>query len=156
MPGYGILPEREGTGLLAWAWAEERLVASHDYWVASTWPDGRPHLMPVWGMWHEDALWFSSAIGSRKARNLSRDGRCTVSTSDAYRPVVVEGVADRVVDAARLRPVLAAENAKYETDYGEDWLDPATIAWFRIAVRWAFALDEDDFPGSPTVWRFGG
>ena len=50
--------------------------------------------------------------------------------------------------------MLDAENRKYQTDYGEDWLDTDRIAWFRIEPTWAFALDEDDFPGSPTVWRF--
>ena len=39
MPGYGTLGPDQGTGLLPWSWAEERLVRSHDYWVATTWPD---------------------------------------------------------------------------------------------------------------------
>ena len=34
MPGYGTLGAEEGIGLLPWAWAEERLVRSHDYWFA--------------------------------------------------------------------------------------------------------------------------
>ena len=46
MPGYGIVGPDEGRGLLPWSWAEERLIASHDYWVATVWPDGRPHVMP--------------------------------------------------------------------------------------------------------------
>ena len=33
MPGYGILPAGEGTGLLPWEWAVERLARSHDYWL---------------------------------------------------------------------------------------------------------------------------
>jgi hypothetical protein len=47
MPGYGILPADVGSGLLPWAEAERRLTVSHDYWVATAWPDGRPHVMPV-------------------------------------------------------------------------------------------------------------
>jgi hypothetical protein len=50
MPGYGILGPTKGSGLLPWSWAEERLTASRNYWVASSWPDGRPHSMPVWGV----------------------------------------------------------------------------------------------------------
>ena len=53
MPGYGILPADQGSGLLSWAEAERRLTASHDYWVATVRPDGRPHVMPVWGVWAE-------------------------------------------------------------------------------------------------------
>jgi hypothetical protein len=48
MPGYGIVGPTQGSGLLPWSWAEERLTASRNYWVASSWPDGRPHAMPVW------------------------------------------------------------------------------------------------------------
>ena len=94
MPGYGIQPADAGSGLLSWAWAETKLLSSHDYWLGSSSPDGRPHLMPVWGIWMKDGLWFSSAAGSRKARNLLADGRCTAATDDALNPVVIEGVAD--------------------------------------------------------------
>ena len=72
MPGYGILPAGEGIGLLPWSWAVERLERSHDYWLATVWPDARPHVMPVWGVWREDALWFSSSKTSRKARTWRR------------------------------------------------------------------------------------
>ena len=70
MPGYGVEPPDGGMGLLPWSWAEERLIASHEYWLATVRPDGRPHLMPVWGVWSDGSLWFSSSEGSRKARNL--------------------------------------------------------------------------------------
>jgi len=40
MPGYGLRGPTEGTGLLPWRWAHERLSASHDYWLAS--------IRPVW------------------------------------------------------------------------------------------------------------
>jgi hypothetical protein len=63
MPGYGMQRADEGTGLLPWSWAVERLTASHDYWLATTWlGKGSPHVMPVWGVWWEDALWFSSGL----------------------------------------------------------------------------------------------
>src|SRR5690348_15908152 len=79
MPGYGTLPADQGRGLLPWSWAEERLVSSHDFWLATVTPDGAPHLMPVWAIWRGGALWFSSANGSRKARNLTAQPRCSLS-----------------------------------------------------------------------------
>jgi hypothetical protein len=69
MPDYGILGPHEGSGLLPWSWAEERMTASRNYWVTSLWPDGRPHSMPVWGAWEDEALWFSS--GRRRARRAT-------------------------------------------------------------------------------------
>ena len=89
MPGYGTLPATEGTGLLPWSWAEERLTRSHDYWLATVTDRGAPHLMPVWAVWDDGKLWFSSANSSRKARNLAAESRCTLSTDNPLEPVVV-------------------------------------------------------------------
>lgn len=154
MPGYGIVGPNEGGGLLPWSWAEERLTKSHDYWVATARPDGRPHLMPVWAVWDGGALWFSSSIGSRKARNLSDEPRCSIATDNAWEPVVLEGIARVVTDHDALARYIALENEKYGTDYTVDFLDPAVNATLRVEPSWVFTLTEDDFTGSPTRWSF--
>jgi hypothetical protein len=154
MPGYGVRPAGEGTGLLPWSWAEERLVASRNYWVVTRWPDGRPHAMPVWGIWHENAFWFSSSKPSRKSKNLSADPRCVVTTEDAENPVVVEGIAELIAGPNDLATLLAHENAKYSTDYGIEMLDPVANSAFRVRPLWVFGLQAGDFTGSPTRWDF--
>jgi hypothetical protein len=154
MPGYGVEPADEGTGLLPWTWAVDRLTGSHDYWLATTWPDGRPHVMPVWGVWWQDALWFSCGLQSRKARNLERDQRCVSTTDDARNPVVVEGMATRVSTADVLAGFNDTVNAKYDTDYSVDFYDPSVNGVFRVEPIWAFGVAEDDFTGSPTRWDF--
>jgi nitroimidazol reductase NimA-like FMN-containing flavoprotein (pyridoxamine 5'-phosphate oxidase superfamily) len=154
MPGYGVVGPDEGSGLLAWSWAEERLLASRNYWVASAWPDGRPHVMPVWGVWHAGALWFSSSRRARKTRNLTADPRCAVATENAVEPVVVEGAAALVTDMEAIAAMLALVNAKYGTDIELSFYDPAVNATFRVQPRRVFALTEEDFTGSPTRWDF--
>ena len=154
MRGYGVLPAGEGTGLLPWSWAEERLKSSRNYWVVSTWPDGRPHAMPVWGMWHEDEFWFSSSKPSRKARNLMANPHCVVATEDAENPVVIEGTAGLITAPQELDLMLELENTKYSTSYGIEMLDPQLNASFRIRPIWAFGLQAGDFTGSPTRWEF--
>jgi nitroimidazol reductase NimA-like FMN-containing flavoprotein (pyridoxamine 5'-phosphate oxidase superfamily) len=154
MPGYGTRPAGEGRGLLPWSWAEERLASSHDYWLATVSADGTPHLMPVWALWYEGRLWFSSSNGSRKARNLSARPTCTISTDNPLEPVVLQGRAVRVTDGDTLLAVLRAENAKYGTDYGEDMVDPASNSVFAVRPRWVFALDCADFTGTPTRFVF--
>ena len=151
MPGYGVLGPDEGTGLLPWSWAVERLAAARNYWVVSTWPDGRPHAMPVWGVWDADCVWFSTARGSRKARNLAADPRCVVTTEDASEPVVVEGVAELAQDRATVARVADRMNAKYGGITVDFLLANATV---RVAPRWVFGIAHDDFTGSPTRWRF--
>ncbi|MEA2191158.1 MAG: hypothetical protein QOI73_1279 [Solirubrobacteraceae bacterium] len=152
MPGYGV--RESDDGLLGWSWALERLAASRNYWVATTWPDGRPHVMPVWGVWDGSSLWFSTGLRSRKARNLAVDPRCVVTTEDAASPVVVEGVAELTRDPREIARFVALLNAKYDTDYGLDFQDPTVNATVRVAPRWAFGVSDGDFTGSPTRWSF--
>lgn len=149
MPGYGILGADEGAGLLPWAWAEERLTASRNYWIASVWPDGRPHLMPVWGVWDGEALWFSSSNGSRKARNLAADPRCVASVEDANEPVVLEGRAQIVRERDAIERVAGLMDAKYGGITAGFLAANATI---RLRPAWAFGISHDDFTGSPTRW----
>jgi PPOX class probable F420-dependent enzyme len=154
MPGYGVRAADEGNGLLAWADVEARLGAAHDYWLATVWPDGRPHLMPVWAVWDGTRLWFSTGGQSRKLANLVRDPRCVLSIDDAANPIVVEGVARVERDRARIEEFRRSLNAKYGTDYQADFFDPNVNATIAVTAQGAFALLSDDFTGSPTRWTF--
>jgi hypothetical protein len=150
MIDYGTLPATEGTGLLPWSWAEERLAASHDYWIGTTWPDGRPHISPVWGIWRDGAVWFSCGPNSRKARNLARDPRCSVATDNAYEPVIVDGVA--TLDMSGVVPFTELGNAKYEATNTVEFF--AANHLYRVDPITVIGLTEADFAGSPTRWRF--
>jgi PPOX class probable F420-dependent enzyme len=152
MPGYGIQGPEEGAGLLPWSWAVERFTASHDYWVATVDPDGKPAVMPVWGGWIDDAVWFSSSRGSRRARNLGRDPRCTVTTDNALEPVVIEGTAALVTDREAVEAFTAATNVKYETEIPVEFF--ADNALFAVRPTVAYGLTEADFTGTPTKWQF--
>ncbi|MEU9127900.1 pyridoxamine 5'-phosphate oxidase family protein [Kitasatospora sp. NPDC048540] len=154
MPGYGILPADQGTGLLPWSWAERQLTGSHDYWLSTVRPDGRPHTMPVWGVWLERALWFSSSRASRKARNLAHRADCVLATENPHEPVVLEGRAATVTEPDAIGAFLAALNAKYRTDYALDFLDPEVNSVFRVRPTEVFGLLQEDFTGSPTRWAF--
>ncbi|MGK5114377.1 MULTISPECIES: pyridoxamine 5'-phosphate oxidase family protein [unclassified Geodermatophilus] len=154
MPGYGVLPADEGSGLLPWAEAERRLGLSHDYWVATVRPDGSPHVMPVWGVWLDGRLWFSSGRRSRKARNLAADPRCTVTTDDARDPVVLDGVAERVTSAPGIADFVAAVNAKYGGGVSVEFLDPEVNGTYAVRPVRVIAQSEADFAGAPTRWTF--
>jgi PPOX class probable F420-dependent enzyme len=152
MPGYGILGPQEGTGLLPWALADERLTRSHDYWLATVRPDGRPHVMPVWGVWQDMAVWFSSSFGSRKAKNLAANPRAVMTTDDALDPVIVEGDAVVANDPESVARFTEWVNSKYGTDYTVEFFGDNGL--WRLRPEWAFALQENDFSGSPTRWAF--
>ena len=150
MPGYGI--SEEESGLLPWIWAEERLIASHDYWLASVRPDGRPHVMPVWGVWADLELWFSCSPGSRKSRNLELRPSATATTDDARNPVIVEGTVERVEDPEAIERFAQRTNVKYDVDYSAQFfLENAT---FKMLPIWAFGVADGAFENSPTRWTF--
>lgn len=147
MPGYGILESE--TGLLPWSWAAERLERSHNYWVTTVRPDGRPHAMPVWGLWTDGRFYFSTARTSRKAGNLAVNGRCVVCTEQATEAVIVEGEAALIDDADVLGPVWQAYNAKYNWD-----LTGESMFAVRPLTAFGFIETADEFAKTATRWRF--
>lgn len=153
-PGYGIKGPDEGSGLLPWSWAANRLAASRNYWATTLWPDGRPHVLPIWGVWDGEALWFSSSLRSRKARNLAADSRCVMTTEDAAEPAVLEGSAAIIGEAAAIARFADLMNTKYAAGMTVEFLEPAVNATIRVLARWAFGIAHDDFTGSPTRWVF--
>jgi len=148
MLGYGVATSEEG--LLPWTWAQERLEQSHNYWLTTVRPDGRPHVMVIWGVWMDGAFWFSTGGKSRKGRNLVANRHCIVCTENAAQAVIVEGDAERIDDSDRKRPFFAAYEPKYKWDMTAYEKEPV----FRVRPRRAFALDEENFAGSATKWEF--
>lgn len=64
----------------SWDLARERLANPEDSrtsWLATTRPDGRPHLMPVIAFWIDGAMHMVVGEGTRKGRNLSADGHAS-------------------------------------------------------------------------------
>src|SRR5260370_39567946 len=84
-------PSKDLSGLKPWPWALERLEKSHNYWISTTRPDGRPHLMIVWGIWWQDTFWFSTGSCTRKAKNIAADPRVGTRTGKADRARRLEG-----------------------------------------------------------------
>lgn len=154
MPGYGVKGPEEGGGLLPWAWAEGRLMRSREYWVATVRPDGRPHVVPVWGAWNQGSFWFSGSARSRKILNLKDNPACTVTTDNPKEPVVVEGTAEIVDNRALLAIFLNRLNTKYRTSHTLDFLDPEVNATVKVKPASVFGLEEENFTGSPTRWYF--
>jgi hypothetical protein len=154
MPGYGL--PRDKKGLLPWRWAEERLTKSHNYWVATGRPDGTPHLMIVWGLWIDGGFYFSTGRQSRKAKNLAARKECVISTENADRAVIMEGVAEKATDVAFLRRMLKLYEKKYKFDMSSMENDILNLKEPIYLVRptVVFGLDEKQSLNSATRWKF--
>src|SRR5438874_5610226 len=117
IPGYG-LPKTE-KGLLSWKWAEDRLRKSGQYWIATIGPEGRPHVMVVWALWLNGALYFSTGSKSRKARNLAKNPYCTMCTEKADEAVILEGVVETERNVEHIREFIKLYEKKYKWKLGE-------------------------------------
>jgi hypothetical protein len=160
-----------------WARARDRLEnpeRARTYWPATVRPDGRPHVMPVIGLWLDGTFYFITGDATRKGKNLANDPHCVIATSSTAAPsldVILEGQAKRVDDEARLRRVADAYRAKMEwplevQDRGVFGPNaptdgPAPYAAFEFTPTMAFGLPGlagMEHAGSsgfiPTRWTF--
>ena len=79
----------------------------HTTWLATTNPDGTPHVMPVGSGWVDGGFWFTSGPGTRKSRNLADNPACVITVSTYQFDLVAEGSAARVTSEARLQKIAA-------------------------------------------------
>jgi general stress protein 26 len=148
---YQILGPTEGSGLLPWSWAMERLSNSRGHWIATTRPDGSPHVMVVWGVWLADNFYFTTSPRSRKACNLAANPRCVVCTERSDQGVVLEGVAEQVTDPELVSKFREVYREKYQED-----VDTSLFAVYAVRpnVAFGFISTPEQWAGSMTRWRF--
>lgn len=110
-------------GAVAVPWSETRraLENAELYWISTVRPDGRPHVTPLVGIWHDGAVFFTTGPGERKTMNLEVNPNCTFTTGSnewaAGFDVVVEGKARRIEDETWLESIADA----YRDKYGDAW-----------------------------------
>lgn len=108
----------------AWQDIESLLTAAQLYWLVSVRTDGRPHVVPLVGVWHKGAFAFCTGEDEQKARNIEANSQVAITTGPigangwtVGKDITVEGRAVRVTDAGDLQTLADAWLAKY----GEDW-----------------------------------
>ena len=116
-PGSEKNLDRYGNPPISWDRALERLEEEwksqppaefggapepHTHWLATTRPDGAPHVMPVGAVWFEGRFYFTSGDGTRKSRNLAQNPHCVITLAGQGLDLVLEGEATKVKDDAKL------------------------------------------------------
>src|SRR5215467_4624145 len=56
------------------------LKAAELYWLTTVRADGRPHVTPLIGAWHDGAMHFTTGLGEQKARNLQASPSVALTT----------------------------------------------------------------------------
>jgi PPOX class probable F420-dependent enzyme len=89
--------------------------------VATVDPDGAPHVVPLWFVWQEDALYVSTRREGRTWRNARLDPRVSVSIDlgrswTEIAGVVLEGVAEPLpAEHPSVRQPISAWHEKYRS-----------------------------------------
>ena len=151
-----LFGEPATSALLPWSWAAGWLTDARNYWVAVVRADGRPHSRPLWAVWLQDGLWFTTG-SPQLVRGLRSNPNVSVNLEDGNEVVILEGTAEAVSDTADLERFVAAYNAKYDHtavvngDAIADASGPIGPA-YRIRPRVVFGWQSD--MRDPTRWTF--
>lgn len=159
MPDYGV---QDASWLpLPWSWAAERLGRNQNFWVVTVSADGRPHALPVWGVWDdpEGRFVFTCGPRARKARNLAANPQAVVMVDSTVEVVSVEGRAAAVADEERRDRWVMRYLAKYQAmapELDAEFLRRNTM--IELVAHRAFGVIErpDEFSTRPTRWVFEG
>ncbi len=140
--------------------AISRLRASLIYWIATTRPDGRPHSMPVWGVWVDGALWFGTY--GQKVRNLAHEPYAVAHVESGEDVAIVEGPVERLAFPDAPAAVAAAFREKYvDPTTGEPFELQAAVesgqdaALYVLRPRVGHAWVEGAYLETQTRWTSG-
>jgi hypothetical protein len=154
---YGAKP-------LPWSRALKQLGSgAGTYWLATTKPDGRPHVAGLGALWVDGKIYFVSGARTRKSRNLAANPRCVFSVSLTGIDLVLEGTAIRVTDRPtllRLAKRYAAQGwparvtgEAFTAEYSAPSAGPPPWSLYVVRPSTAFGVSTGDPPGA-TRWRF--
>ena len=145
-------PEAYGkaTETLDWSEVENRLEKAERYWLATTRPDGRPHVIPIDGIWLRGAWYFGGAPETVHQRSVKANQSIVMHLEDPMAAVIVEGAAEWAELSPEEADQLAkATKAKY--GYPTKPEDYSGGVW-RLAPRRVLAWNS--FPKDATRFSF--
>jgi hypothetical protein len=104
-------------------------------------------MMPVWAIWVEGSLVFSTSPESRKGRNLARDPRLAIGIERDDDVIVLEGAVEEIALDERLADLHEAKYG-YRPERGN-----ANEGWYRLRARAVYAWDRT-YPRTATRFTF--
>jgi Pyridoxamine 5'-phosphate oxidase len=104
--------------LLTWAAVRKELEQAQQYWVATTRPDGRPHVVPRDGVWLDESWYYGGSPETVHNRNLENNSEAVMHIGDGLTAIIVEGGAKHVrLEGETAQRLADANNRKY-SHYG--------------------------------------
>ncbi len=119
-PSYG----NKSADVPVWGDISQRLTTANLYWMITVRRDGRPHAVPLVGVWRDDTFFFCTGEQEQKMRNIQTNASVVVTAGplgaegwSRGKDIAVEGRAERVLDDTELISLAGAWFDKY----GDDW-----------------------------------
>lgn len=151
MPSYGVMPDQT-TGMLTWDWVDAQMLRARNYWLCTTCSDGKPHAVPIWGVWVVGNFYFSTGRSSVKARNIRRDNRVILHLESGDETLIFEGALVESRESVSLQAaIMRAYADKYDISPDADELDAIQ---YRLQPQKVMAWLESDYPATATYWLF--
>jgi len=153
--------------MIPWSRALEALESAEPRiqtpFLATTRPDGRPHVAAVGALWDDGKVFFVSGSGTRKSRNLAQNANCVISISLPGIDLVVEGTATKVTDDRTLRRLAkryadqgwpaTVKDGAFTYEYSAPSAGPPPWDLYAVTPTTVFGV-LTSAPGGATRWRF--
>ena len=134
-----------------WEYVEQRLRDSVNYWLCSVRPDGRPHVIPRWGVYLDGKFYYDGSPETRHARNLEANPNISLHLESGSDVVIMDGTSQ---PAGKPAPEFAVRLAEaYRAKYASEGYSPEPTQWdegglFVFTPRQCLAWTR--FFGNPT------
>jgi general stress protein 26 len=152
---------------IPWSTALEQLESAQPRtqtpFLATTRPDGRPHVAAVGALWDKGKLYFVSGAGTRKSRNVAQNPNCVISMSLTGIDLVVEGTAAKVTDDKTLQRLAkrygdqgwpaTVKDGAFTHEFSAPSAGPPPWDLYEVTPTTAFGVLTVE-PGGATRWRF--
>jgi hypothetical protein len=147
------LPKEYGspTEPLEWETVRDELQRAQHCWIVTVREDGRPHAVPVDGVWVEDAWYYGGSDETVHHRSVVANPEVVMHLENGMKAVIVEGEVRRTNPTAALAQRLAtASQEKY--GYGMDASEYESGGVLTLLPRRVLAWMA--FPKDATRFRF--
>lgn len=152
---------------IPWSRALEALEAAEAQhqtpFLATTRPDGRPHVAGVGALWDEGKVYFVSGPDTRKSRNLAENPDCVIAMSLKGIDLEIEGTAVKVTDDATLQRLAkrygdqgwpaTVKDGAFTHEYSAPSAGPPPWDLYEVVPKTVYGVLSEE-PGGAMRWQF--
>jgi hypothetical protein len=141
----------KATKPLAWGSVRSELEGAQHYWIVTVREDGRPHAVPVDGVWLDDLWYYGGSEETVHHRSVTANPDVVMHLEDGMKAVIVEGevrstnpsgtLAQRIADTSREKYGYGPDPSEYEKGGVLTLLPRRVLAWTAFpkdATRFRF------------------